>query len=305
MAMDVFKNFAYSMVVVAPMPPNLGTTLTVPSGHSARFPPPPFSVSVWPIGLPADPTNAEIIRVTAIADDVWTIQRAREATHNRAIEVNDQIAQAMTVQTLADLKADVAAAAQGNAASQVAALRSYLDTTFPTSAYMESRIDTRANEWRAAWEGAGTLVTSAQLEARAAAHAYGQAIYYYTALRNEAYATFGRIVPRVNIITSAAGISPDIDNYDMVVVDSLWETLSIFPPVGTSHDGQQLVLRFRDNSVAQSLSWAAWGIGSGGYGVQNKYIALPGQTRPYATLHCGFRYNRVYGLWVLLALTEE
>lgn len=303
--MDVFKNFAYSMVVVAPTPPNLGTTLTVPSGHSARFPAPPFSVSVWPIGLPADPTNAEIIRVTAIADDVWTIQRGRESTHNRAIEVTDQLAQAMTVQTINDLKADLQAAAQGSAATQVAALRSYLDTNFYPSSTVEARIDQRANEWRAAWEAAGTLVTSAQLEARAAAHAYGQAIYYYTALRNEAYGNFARIVPRVQNIPTASGISPNIDAYDVITVDSLSETLSIFPPVGTSHDGQQLVLRFRDNSVAQTLSWAAWGIGSGGYMSQNKYIGLPAQTHPYATIHCGLRYNRIYGLWVLLALTEE
>jgi hypothetical protein len=109
MAMDVLKNFAYTGVLIAPEPPSFGTSLTVYNGESARFPAPPFSVSVWPIGLAATPANAEILRVTAIAGDVWTIQRQQEGTQARAIEANDQIAQAMTVDTINDLIADLKA----------------------------------------------------------------------------------------------------------------------------------------------------------------------------------------------------
>jgi hypothetical protein len=127
MAMDVFRNFSYGTIVVPPTPPNLGTSLTVGNGHSARFPAPPFSASVWPIGVPADPTNAEIIRVTAIGGDVWTIVRAQEGTAARAILNTDQVAQALTAQSIADLKADALAAAQAWVNSQGFAAKTYVD----------------------------------------------------------------------------------------------------------------------------------------------------------------------------------
>jgi hypothetical protein len=109
MAMDVLRNFAYSGVLVPPVPPNLGTSLTVYNGTTNRFPAPPFSVSVWPVGQAATPLNAEIIRVTAVAGDVWTIQRQQEGTAARPIELNDQIAQALTKKTIDDLIADLKA----------------------------------------------------------------------------------------------------------------------------------------------------------------------------------------------------
>jgi hypothetical protein len=107
--MDTLRNFAYSGVQVPPVPPNLGTSMTVYPGTSSRFPAAPFSVSVWPVGQAATPANAEIIRVTAVAGDVWTLQRQQEGTAARPIELNDQIAQALTVKTITDLVADLKA----------------------------------------------------------------------------------------------------------------------------------------------------------------------------------------------------
>jgi hypothetical protein len=125
MAMDLLKNFAYSGVQVPPTPANLGTSITVYGGTSNRFPAPPFSVSIWPIGLPADPTNAEIVRVTAVVGDIWQIVRQQEGSSARAIEANDQIAQAMTVKTINDLKADLQA--YTNSAVAPLANKSYVD----------------------------------------------------------------------------------------------------------------------------------------------------------------------------------
>jgi hypothetical protein len=119
MAMDLFRNFAYTGVLVPPTPANLGTSLTVYAGTSGRFPAAPFSVSVWPLGLPADPTNAEILRVTAKAGDVWTIQRQQEGSSARAILLNDQIAQAMTVKAVDDLKAELKAYTDARIAATV------------------------------------------------------------------------------------------------------------------------------------------------------------------------------------------
>lgn len=109
MAMDTLKNLAYGVVLLPPTPPNLGTSLTLASGHGARFPAPPFNVSIWPFGVPADPVNTEIVRVVAKAGDVLTIQRTQENTQPRTILNADQVAQAMTARFISDLITDLRA----------------------------------------------------------------------------------------------------------------------------------------------------------------------------------------------------
>lgn len=104
MPFDAHKNLAISAVATAPSPPSSGTTLTVTTGHGSRFPTPPFNATVWPDGEISDPSNAEIIRVTAIATDTFTIARAQEGTTARAITAGDQIAATITVLTLTDLE---------------------------------------------------------------------------------------------------------------------------------------------------------------------------------------------------------
>jgi len=123
MAMDTFKNFAYGLVLIPPTPSNLGTSLTLASGHAARFPAPPFNVSIWPFGVAADPTNAEIARVTGVAGDVFTITRQQEGSAARSILANDQVAQALTLKAINDLKSDILASVSASYA-----LKSYVDT---------------------------------------------------------------------------------------------------------------------------------------------------------------------------------
>jgi hypothetical protein len=103
--MDSFKNFAVSFVAVAPSPPATGTTVTVTAGHGARFPTPPFNGTIWPKGVLPEPTNAEIVRVTAITGDVLTITRQQESTGARSVGVGDRIAAVITDKTLQDLAA--------------------------------------------------------------------------------------------------------------------------------------------------------------------------------------------------------
>jgi hypothetical protein len=105
--MDVLNNLAYGAVLTPPSPAASGTTLTLNAGHGARFPAAPFSVSVWAFGMPADPTNTEIVRVTAKAGDVFTIQRQQENTLPRTILAGDQVAQAMTGRFMTELITDL------------------------------------------------------------------------------------------------------------------------------------------------------------------------------------------------------
>lgn len=102
--MDTYKNFAISAVATAPSPATSGTSLVVTSGHGTRFPTPPFNATIWPGDQPANPSNAEIVRVTNISTDTLTITRAQEGSSARSIVVGDRIAATITVKTLTDLQ---------------------------------------------------------------------------------------------------------------------------------------------------------------------------------------------------------
>src|SRR5437899_5008728 len=102
MSYDAHKNFAYSTVLSAPSPAASGTSLTVQSGDGALFPAVPFNATVWASGVLALNANAEIVRVIAIAGDVFTITRAQEGTTAKSILVGFQIAATITAKITRD-----------------------------------------------------------------------------------------------------------------------------------------------------------------------------------------------------------
>lgn len=104
MAWDAHANFAISAVATAPSPANSGTSLIVTAGHGTRFPTAPFNAVVWPSGSSPDPSNAEIVRVTARSTDTLTITRAQESSSARTIVVGDQIAAGITRKTVSDIE---------------------------------------------------------------------------------------------------------------------------------------------------------------------------------------------------------
>lgn len=95
-----FTNLAVSAVATAPSPATSGTSVTVTSGHGARFPNPatdgPFPVTIWPASAAPDSSNAEIATCTARSGDVLTIVRAQEDTSARTVTVGDQVMLAIT-----------------------------------------------------------------------------------------------------------------------------------------------------------------------------------------------------------------
>jgi hypothetical protein len=99
----IFKNFAITTVATAPSTA-LGTSLTVASSGGDLFPDTPFNATVWPIGELPISTNAEIVRVTDITGDVFTIQRMQEDSKHRIIQFGDQIAATITAKTANDIK---------------------------------------------------------------------------------------------------------------------------------------------------------------------------------------------------------
>jgi len=105
MAFDAHKNLAIAAVATAPSPAPSGVSLTVGAGEGARFPVAPFNATVWPATALPTPVNAEVVRVTALAGDTFTITRAQEQTTARAILPGDLIAATITAKTITDVEA--------------------------------------------------------------------------------------------------------------------------------------------------------------------------------------------------------
>lgn len=107
---DAHKNLAVSTVATAPVTPTAGTTLIVAAGEGARFPAVPFNATTWPVGTIPTPLNAEIVRVTAISTDTFTIVRAQEGTTAMPVSITAPgyyIAETITAKILTDVEAAI------------------------------------------------------------------------------------------------------------------------------------------------------------------------------------------------------
>jgi len=105
MAFDAHKNFSVSTVLTAPSPATSGTSLVVQASDGTKFPAVSFNAVVFPVGQLPTTTNAEIVRVTNISTDTFTITRAQESSVARSIIVGDQIAAAITLKAWTDIEA--------------------------------------------------------------------------------------------------------------------------------------------------------------------------------------------------------
>lgn len=109
MAIDDYKNFAYS--TLANSPGTSGTSFVVQTGDGTKFPSVSFNATVWPSGQ--QPTggvsgNAEIVRVTNISSDTLTVTRNAESGGATSIDVQAgyQIAATVTAKLFTDLEAN-------------------------------------------------------------------------------------------------------------------------------------------------------------------------------------------------------
>lgn len=113
MAFDAHANLASSLVVTPPSPATSGTSLTVTAGQGALFPAVPFNCTVCPAATFPTTTNAEIVRVTAIVGDTFTITRAQESTTAKAILTGYFIGNSITVKVLTDIENAIGAGSIG------------------------------------------------------------------------------------------------------------------------------------------------------------------------------------------------
>lgn len=89
------KDYATSLIIVAPFPSISGTTLTVTSGHGTRFPSAPFKATIHPAAYAPDLDNAEKVLVTDKTGDTFTIERAVSPTTAKYIQAGDRISNAL------------------------------------------------------------------------------------------------------------------------------------------------------------------------------------------------------------------
>lgn len=100
---DNRKNLAIGTVAAggAPSPATSGTSLTVTTGHGARFATGSFWATIGPAGVLPDPSNAEHMRCS-VAGDVFTLTRAQKGSTARAIVAGDVIYQGLYAEDLVD-----------------------------------------------------------------------------------------------------------------------------------------------------------------------------------------------------------
>lgn len=95
-------NFATGTVSTAPSPANSGTSLILQSGEGSHFPAVPFYVTAAPDGFRATFSNAEVLKVTNVVGDTFTIVRAQKGTFAKNIDATWRISQAIYAEDFSD-----------------------------------------------------------------------------------------------------------------------------------------------------------------------------------------------------------
>ena len=125
----------------------------------------------------------------------------------------------------------------------------------------------------------------------------GAATLLYS-VAEERWRVLGQVEPhaqRTQTVVSAATVTPNADEDDIVAVNTQGEALTIAnpSPVYTVVDGQKLIVRIHDDGTNRTIAWG------------DKYRAiqstLPTTTTSDRTIYLGFIYNKYYELWDLVA----
>lgn len=107
------------------------------------------------------------------------------------------------------------------------------------------------------------------------------------------------IVPLVVSITSSATPTPDVDITELYDITALATAPTFGAPTGTPANGQNLIIRIKDNGTLRALAWNAAYIAGG--------IALPTTTVASKILTVGFKYDTANALnkWMCVASVQE
>jgi hypothetical protein len=132
----------------------------------------------------------------------------------------------------------------------------------------------------------------------------GAATLLYT-IAESRWRVLGQVEPHVTreqSVTSAATVTPNADEDDLVSVSAQGETLIIAnpSPAYTVVQGQKLIIRIKDNGTQRTLDWDT--SGSQYRAIQS---SLPATTTVNKLLYLGFIYNATDTKWDLVANAQE
>lgn len=105
------------------------------------------------------------------------------------------------------------------------------------------------------------------------------------------------VTPRVASSASSATPTPNADTTDQYNLTALAAAATFGAPTGTPVDGQNLVIRIKDNGTARTLAWNA------AYRVIG--TTLPTTTVVSKTVYVGCRYNSADSVWDILAVGQQ
>lgn len=116
---------------------------------------------------------------------------------------------------------------------------------------------------------------------------------------NWAYDHENATAPHVETGTTAstASLTIDSDTYNRYTVTALAAAMTINAPTGTPVDGQNLIIRIKDNATARALTWNAAFRAIG--------VTLPTTTVISKTMYIGCTYNSADSKWDVIAVAEE
>jgi hypothetical protein len=108
--------------------------------------------------------------------------------------------------------------------------------------------------------------------------------------------------PRRAIVsgTTSGTQTPPSDTADIFIMEGLTDAITIAAPSGSPLQGQQILLRIRDNGTPRAITWTT---SAGGYRPIGG--ALPVTTVASKMLYVGCIYNATDSFWDVVALSQE
>lgn len=111
------KNLALATIVTAPSPATTGLSLVVDTGEAARFPVPATDGDFYATLFPANEIphigNSEIVKVTAVSSDTFTIVRAQRGSTAKTVEAGWLMIQGIYAEDLMNIQTDSLKLASG------------------------------------------------------------------------------------------------------------------------------------------------------------------------------------------------
>lgn len=109
--------------------------------------------------------------------------------------------------------------------------------------------------------------------------------------------TLKAITPRVQSVTSAATVTPDANNNDIVIVTAQAAAVTFANPTGSPVEGQTMVIRIKDNATARAIT----------YGTQYRAlgVTLPTTTVISKTLYIGMIFNTEDTTWDCVGVSQQ